>query len=173
MSVHTSTRGGGGTTIQLTGGQGGGVGIPPPSRSDPRMGVGAGTPTPTLPPPPPPVLGSDLDGGRGTCPPPNPGIRPGWWGGGTPHWNSIACTCYAAGGMPLAFTQEDFLVHILFYLIYFHPPPNNFIFLSQDHYCDSFFNTDLSDYSQFVASLESTRAEEALAFFCCEICILL
>ena len=29
---------------------------------------------------------------------------------GTPIWNSIACTCYAAGGMPLAFTQEDFLV---------------------------------------------------------------
>ena len=31
--------------------------------------------------------------------------------------NSIACTCYAAGGMPLAFTQKDFLVrfwnHIL------------------------------------------------------------
>ena len=34
--------------------------------------------------------------------------------GGTPppHQSSIACTCYAAGGMPLAFTQEDFLVHI-------------------------------------------------------------
>ena len=31
-------------------------------------------------------------------------------GGSTPNWNSIACTCYAAGGMPLAFTQEDFLV---------------------------------------------------------------
>ena len=32
------------------------------------------------------------------------------WGGGTPNRNSIVCTCYAAGGMPLAFTQEDFLV---------------------------------------------------------------
>ena len=30
--------------------------------------------------------------------------------GGTPYWNSIACACYAAGSMPLAFTQEDFLV---------------------------------------------------------------
>ena len=30
-------------------------------------------------------------------------------GGGTPNRN-IACTCYAAGGMPIAFTQEDFLV---------------------------------------------------------------
>ena len=31
-------------------------------------------------------------------------------GGGTPNQNSIACTCYAVGGMPLAFMQEDFLV---------------------------------------------------------------
>ena len=33
--------------------------------------------------------------------------------GGTPKWNSIACTWYAAGGMPLqalALRQEDFLV---------------------------------------------------------------
>ena len=43
-----------------------------------------------------------------------------WCGGGYPGtgWgtlppirqSSIASTCYAAGGMPLAFTQEDFLV---------------------------------------------------------------
>ena len=52
-----------------------------------------------------------------------PGYPPGqvWMVGGTqgtPHhdWmgypppTSIASTCYAAGGMPLAFTQEDFLV---------------------------------------------------------------
>ena len=32
--------------------------------------------------------------------------------GGYPYRNSIACTCYAAGGMPLAFTQGDFLVQI-------------------------------------------------------------
>ena len=30
--------------------------------------------------------------------------------GGYPYWNSIACTCYAAGRMPHSFTQEDFLV---------------------------------------------------------------
>ena len=28
--------------------------------------------------------------------------------------NSIASTCYSVGGMPLAFTQEDFLVALLF-----------------------------------------------------------
>ena len=39
---------------------------------------------------------------------PHPGYRSGW--GGTPNLNSITCTCYAAGGMPLAFRQEDFLV---------------------------------------------------------------
>ena len=32
-------------------------------------------------------------------------------GGGYPNWKSIARTCYAAGGMPLAFIHEDFLVH--------------------------------------------------------------
>ena len=32
-------------------------------------------------------------------------------GGGYLNWNSMACTCYAAGGMPLAFTQEEFLVY--------------------------------------------------------------
>ena len=44
---------------------------------------------------------------------------PGQDGGGgvvTLNWNSIACTCYAAGGMPLAFTQEDFLVASGFFL---------------------------------------------------------
>ena len=36
-------------------------------------------------------------------------------GRGTPlHQTSTACTCYAAGGMPLAFTQEDFLVRRYF-----------------------------------------------------------
>ena len=34
--------------------------------------------------------------------------------GGTPYWNSIACTCYTAGGMPLAFTQENFLLKLKF-----------------------------------------------------------
>ena len=54
-----------------------------------------------------------------------PLARSGWWGyvppppgldGVPPHTppirqSSIASTCYAAGGMPLAFTQEDFLVN--------------------------------------------------------------
>ena len=47
-------------------------------------------------------------GGRGGNPPIQ--VRSQDWGGGTPYWNSIACTCYAAGGMPLASTQEYFLV---------------------------------------------------------------
>ena len=34
--------------------------------------------------------------------------------GGTPNRNSKACTCYAAGNMPLAFTQKDFLVKLTF-----------------------------------------------------------
>ena len=67
--------------------------------------------------------------------PPGPGLvggggfpptRPGWWGvlpppppglDGVPppliRQSSIASTCYPAGGMPLAFTQEDFLVPYL------------------------------------------------------------
>ena len=63
----------------------------------------------------------------------SPPARSGWWGGtqgtGTPRpgldgggipgvsptrQSSIANTCCAAGGMPLAFTQEDFLVLIHF-----------------------------------------------------------
>ena len=48
--------------------------------------------------------------GRGIT---HPDLSPGQEEVGTPNWNNIACTCYAAGGMPLAFTQEDFLVLIL------------------------------------------------------------
>ena len=46
--------------------------------------------------------------------PPHIGQVPGQEGGGTPNWNSTALTCYVAGGggMPLTFTQEDFLVEI-------------------------------------------------------------
>ena len=44
------------------------------------------------------------DGGRGTSP-----SRSGPRMGGYPNRNSIACTCYAAGGMPRVFTQKDFL----------------------------------------------------------------
>ena len=31
-----------------------------------------------------------------------------------PKWNSIACTCYTAGSMPLVFTQKDLLVKTVF-----------------------------------------------------------
>ena len=34
-----------------------------------------------------------------------------------PHQNSIACACYVVGGMPLAFTQEDFLVTIKYWRV--------------------------------------------------------
>ena len=48
-----------------------------------------------------------------------PMTRTGW---GTPHplpirQSRIASTCYVAGGMPLAFTQEDFLVSSVFICI--------------------------------------------------------
>ena len=46
-----------------------------------------------------------LDGGRVPQYPPTP-IRQ----------SSVASTCCAAGGMPLAFTQEDFLVLELFFM---------------------------------------------------------
>ena len=58
-----------------------------------------------------------LDGGEGDTPGLDGGGYPrsGWSGGtqGNPptmRQNSRASTCYPAGGMPLAFTQEDFLV---------------------------------------------------------------
>ena len=54
-------------------------------------------------------------------PPTWEGIPPTWEGGlhphlgsqdsgGYPYWSTILWTCYAAGGVPLAFMQEDFLV---------------------------------------------------------------
>ena len=79
-----------------------------------------------------PHLGQIPGGGRGqgrggVGTPPHPGQIPGQGVGqggyplsrsdprmgGSPYWNGIACTCYAAGDMPLAFTQEDFLVTYL------------------------------------------------------------
>ena len=104
LSVHTSM-GGGGATLARSGWWGGGY----PGQV---WMVGRGVPQP------------GLDGG-GTQGTPMTGwgtrlARSGWWGGypGYPPtmtgWStpppSIASTCYAAGGMPLAFTQEDFLV---------------------------------------------------------------
>ena len=64
-----------------------GGGVPP---SQVRMGGGCI-----------PILGHNR--GRGV---PHVQVRTG----GTPNRNSTACTCCAAGSMPLAFTQEDFLV---------------------------------------------------------------
>ena len=46
---------------------------------------------------------------------------PGQEGGATPNWNRIACTCYTAGGMSLAFTQKDFLV-LHYFQVFFHCP---------------------------------------------------
>ena len=48
--------------------------------------------------------------GVGGYPHPRSDPSSGRAGGATPNWNSIACTCYAAGGMPPAFRQENFLV---------------------------------------------------------------
>ena len=56
------------------------------------------------------------EGGGGTYlgryPLPRIGTPPPRVGTPPPHQNSIACACYAVGGMPLAFTQENFLVSI-------------------------------------------------------------
>ena len=76
----------------LDGGGGGGVYLP--------SQAGVGTPFP------------GLDGGVTLFPDRGVPTFLGW-GGGYPYRNSIACTCYTAGGMPLAFTQEDFLVFIV------------------------------------------------------------
>ena len=93
--------GGGGTPVRSGGGYPipGLVGVPP--------GPGMGYPLPDL--------------GQGTPPGPGTGYLPWTWdrvppgpGTGDRVPPSIASTCYAAGGMPLAFTQEDFLVILLF-----------------------------------------------------------
>ena len=54
-----------------------------------------------------PPGGTTFPGGGTTFP--GRGVSPSQ-AGGYPYQNSIACTCYGAGGMPLEFTQEDFLV---------------------------------------------------------------
>ena len=56
--------------------------------------------------------GTPIPGQNGEYPPPSRSqIRTGV---GYPNWNSIACTCYAVGSMPLAFKQEDFLAFMQF-----------------------------------------------------------
>ena len=77
--------------------------VPPPDQGPgPPLDLGPGTP-PDL------GLGNPLDLGLGT--PPTLDLGPG-----TPPPTSTASTCYAAGGVPLAFTQEDFLVQSFFTL---------------------------------------------------------
>ena len=80
-----------------------GLGVPP---SQIRMGEGTESRSGRGGYPPSAGWGVTLSAGWGThsCPGPRSGQ------GGTPNWNSMTCTCYAVGGMPLAFTQEDFLV---------------------------------------------------------------
>ena len=57
-----------------------------------------------------------LEGGTPPSPPCHPDLGRGYppvqvpGQGGTANGNSIACTCYAVSGMPLAFKQEDFLM---------------------------------------------------------------
>ena len=84
-------------------------------RSDPRMGGGAGQGGGWggYPSPPGQMLGRGQGWGAGQVPLPHP-PRSDPRTGGTPYWNSIACTCYMAGSMPLAFLQEDFLVDFVF-----------------------------------------------------------
>ena len=67
-----------------------------------QVRTGGGIPHPRsgwgVPPPPPPSAGWGTPRSMSQV-----RIR------GYPNWNSMACTCYAAVGMPLAFTQKDFL----------------------------------------------------------------
>ena len=113
----------------------GGVWVPPPGGT--QSGPGPGTPPGGYPvrsryPPqggyltgyPPGVLGTPPGGGPGTPPggvwvPPQGGYLTGYppggggtrsGGGGVPGQDNRRSTHYTAGGMPLAFTQEDFLV---------------------------------------------------------------
>ena len=70
--------------------------------------------------PPRPGMGNPPGPGMGYPPgpgmvPPGPGMGyPPDLGRGTPLTWDIASTCYAAGSMPVAFTQEDFLVFSIF-----------------------------------------------------------
>ena len=89
----------GGTPSQVW--PGGVSGVPPHDQV--WMGyppdLGWGTPRTWNGVPPRPEMGYPPEPGMGYPPRPGMGYPP-----------SIASTCYAAGGMPLAFTQEDFLV---------------------------------------------------------------
>ena len=104
----------GGTSSQVRGGY---MGYPP----YPDLGRGTPLLRPGMRyPPPRPGIGYPLpemgyppylDLGQGT-PQPEMGYPPTWDGVLPPplHRSAYASTCYAAGSVPLAFTQEDFLV---------------------------------------------------------------
>ena len=88
--------------------------VPPLARSARRGGPGGGVPDLGTPPPgypparvPPTRVPPHIPPQLGTPP---AGYPP--WGvpGGYPGQGTIGSTCSTAGGMPLAFTQEDFLV---------------------------------------------------------------
>ena len=115
LSVHTSTGGGlphirsrwGGTPLQVQ------VGVPhfrsrlgvphPSSRGYSIPDRGKGYPILLMGGTPSQVQG---------VPYPVDVVLPSRSGWGTPHQEiSIASTCYVVGSVPLAFTQEDFLVH--------------------------------------------------------------
>ena len=83
------------------------MGVPHPRSG--WWGVLQGTPPRTgwVPPPQPGLDGvpPPLRTGYGNPPPELDGVTPN-----SIRQSSTASTCYSAGGMPLAFTQEDFLV---------------------------------------------------------------
>ena len=89
----------------------GGPGIPP------RGGYLTGYPSPGGPGTPPGRSGYPPGGVPDWVPPwGGPGTPPGGLGtppGGVPSKDNIGSICYTAGGMPLAFTQEDFLVEFV------------------------------------------------------------
>ena len=96
-----------------------GMGYPPRPRMGYPPGPGMGyPPRPGMGYPPwtwdgvPPRHGTGYppDMGQGTPPDMGQGTPPDLRWGTPPRQISIVSTCYAAGGMPLAFTQEDFLV---------------------------------------------------------------
>ena len=84
-------------------------GTPVPARGCPRTGVPPSWDRTGVPPArtgvPSPQLGLEYPPAMAGVPPPPPSRD-----GIPPRQNSRASTCHAAGGMPLAVTQEDFLV---------------------------------------------------------------
>ena len=124
----------GGTPSQVWTGWGY-LGYPPPGQD----GV---PPPPTWDGVPPPLDLTGvppLDMGQGTPPDLGWGNPPQTWDGVPPP--GIASTCYAAGGMPLAFTQEDFLVYLYFHYLKSKNVPQNFFKIKT--------SLKMSDFTEF------------------------